>query len=281
MSKTKIRRVVLSVLLIAVVLVGTTVAYLTVETQKVTNPFSFLGDDGIDAELEEPNWDSEDATLLVPGSTVPKDPLIYNSGVINEYVGMKLTFRTTNASNAKVSLNDNQMKLLLSLINFEYETATAGTYAAGYNPQWLQAKATEEGKPVQTWIFVGSSPSTAYSHLVPGTFDSGKKFSEGTYKFSDLDNPATMATVPIFDRIIFKTSINNDQYAWLNGDADYKVTAAEATALGIAENTVITKLVDGFEIYIEGAGVQQDVFVANTTIGKAEIVTAIYGLLNP
>lgn len=284
MSKAKIRRAVLSVLLIAVLLVGATFAYLAVETNEVTNPFSFLGADGIDAELEEPNWDEEEAKNLVPGAEVPKDPLIINSGETDEYVGMKLSFQTGVAGDGnedkRATLTENQMTLLLSLIDIQYK-GTSGN-VSGYNPSWLIADSATAGKPVQTWVYTGTG--TNYSALAPGRLDAGTPptdYVKETNKYADLHDKTTMATTAIFDLIVFDKDMSNAAYAWLNGTEAYKVSAEEEDDLGIAANTEIPALVNGFEIFIEGAGVQADVFDGTTGAGKTEIVSAINGLLNP
>lgn len=305
MSKTQKRRVVLSVLLVAVVLVGATWAYLSTATDPVNNLFSFLGDEGIDAELEEPSWSPEldgsddiGVTKLVPGSKVPKDPLVINSGEIDEYLGLKLTFQTDKdtASTAEADkgtdLTANQMALLLSLIEIQYNSTPSGaaTYVNGCNPQWqligssgalgTDTNVDAISAVTQNWVFVGPAPATSYKYLVPGTVDvAGTDFVEGTHTYADLYNKSTMATVPIFDRIVFKDSINNEQYAWLSGDADYTVTAADATATGIAAGTKIPKLVNGFSINIVGAGVQASIFDSTKTADKAAIVKALDDLL--
>lgn len=94
------KTVALSVLLFLLLVLGTTLAYLTSETEDLVNSFTFIGadkegDNDMKAELDEPNWDEGKAQNLLPGAIVPKDPIITNTSTadIDEWVGMRITFQ--------------------------------------------------------------------------------------------------------------------------------------------------------------------------------------------
>lgn len=83
---------VLSIILVAVIILGATLAYLFSKTDPVENVFTFA--DNIKAELDEPNWDPDEALNLTPDKTLLKDPQITNTsenGIV-EYAAIKLTW---------------------------------------------------------------------------------------------------------------------------------------------------------------------------------------------
>ncbi len=68
-----------------------TIAYRVDETPKQENHFAFIGE-GVLASLAEPSWDEDNAVNLVPGTDIPKDPQIYNTGRVDEWAAIKVTF---------------------------------------------------------------------------------------------------------------------------------------------------------------------------------------------
>ena len=81
-------KVILSIILVIVVLVGTgtLLAYLTSKDHK-TNIFT-LG--RVKIELNEANWDPSLATNLKPNDSIEKDPTIKNIGRNQAYVYLKV-----------------------------------------------------------------------------------------------------------------------------------------------------------------------------------------------
>lgn len=81
----------LCVALVLVLTVGTTLAYLSTVTDQKTNVFTFS--ENVRATLTEPNWDASQGLQLVPGKTVRKDPMITNTGDVDEYVAIRIKFQ--------------------------------------------------------------------------------------------------------------------------------------------------------------------------------------------
>jgi predicted ribosomally synthesized peptide with SipW-like signal peptide len=74
MKKKSILTIVLSLVLVGVISVGATMAYLTSMTDIKVNTFT-IGD--VKIQLDEPKWDAKDASHnFVPGVTLPKDPTV-------------------------------------------------------------------------------------------------------------------------------------------------------------------------------------------------------------
>ena len=73
--------------LLTLFLIGGTMAYFT-DTETVTNTFT-LGN--VDITLTEPNFVAANATGLMPGSVVAKNPIITNVGASSAYVFLKVT----------------------------------------------------------------------------------------------------------------------------------------------------------------------------------------------
>ena len=83
----KKRKIILaSIALLALFLIGGTMAYFT-DTETVTNTFT-LGN--VDITLTEPSWVANNALGLMPGATVAKDPTITNVGASSAYVFLKV-----------------------------------------------------------------------------------------------------------------------------------------------------------------------------------------------
>ncbi len=91
----------LSLMLIAVISVGATLAYFSAQTNTVTNMFT-LG--SISATLTEPDWDPDAEHLLMPGDSYLKDPTI-NIGATSQpaWVFIKVTITDAAALQAAVS----------------------------------------------------------------------------------------------------------------------------------------------------------------------------------
>lgn len=94
--KKKITAIALVVCLVAVAIVGGSLAYFT-DTEKATNTFE-VGN--VDITLTEPNWD-EDYATLIPGRVIAKDPTI----TVEESSQRAYTF-------LEVKLSDDFAKLL-------------------------------------------------------------------------------------------------------------------------------------------------------------------------
>lgn len=99
--KKSILRIALSALLVAVVLVGGTLAYLVTATDLLTNTFAVVD---IDTEVEEPT----------PGEGVEKAPYVVNNSNVAVYVRAYAVVSTNEGSSVPVAASD-------VAINYEYE----------------------------------------------------------------------------------------------------------------------------------------------------------------
>lgn len=88
MKKKKIAALITSLALVGVVVVGGTLAYLTAQTETVENVFT-VGNVSID--VEEPDWNPDDADELYPGAEVAKNPQIKNIGKNSGYMVMEVS----------------------------------------------------------------------------------------------------------------------------------------------------------------------------------------------
>jgi len=139
-KKKKLLTVALSVLLVAAIAVGATLAYLSTRTNIETNTFTFA--ENVRALLTEPNWDPDDARDLVPGMEIAKDPQITNTSNngVDEYAAIKLVF----VDGANKPLNEADMTKLMGLISINWSSAT-----------WTIADPATSNKTEQIWIYEG------------------------------------------------------------------------------------------------------------------------------
>lgn len=85
MKKKSLISMIAALSLTACVMVGATLAYLTAQTEEVTNTFT-IGN--VNIKLEEPNWKPENAENLEPGAEVAKDPTVTNTGKNDAYIAV-------------------------------------------------------------------------------------------------------------------------------------------------------------------------------------------------
>lgn len=91
MKKKSIISIVMAICLVAVTMVGATLAFFTDKTQEVVNTFT-VGN--VDIDLTEPDWDPDEGLDLYPGAEIPKDPQITNTGTGDGYIVMKVSGMT-------------------------------------------------------------------------------------------------------------------------------------------------------------------------------------------
>ena len=118
--------IILSIVLVVVIGIGGTLAYLFSKTDPISNVFTFA--ENIKGKLDEPNWDPDEALDLVPGKKIDKDPCITNTSEngVTEYAAIKLTF--VNGAGTEISAAD--MVTLLNLVDIDWSnnwTRKSGT----------------------------------------------------------------------------------------------------------------------------------------------------------
>ncbi len=87
MMNKKLITTVVAAALVAVVGIGSTLAYLQDETDGTTNTFT-IGDVKID--LDEPTWNPEKGNDMLPGATVAKNPIVTNVGQTEAFIGVRV-----------------------------------------------------------------------------------------------------------------------------------------------------------------------------------------------
>lgn len=93
--KKKITAIFLCVALVAIAIVGASLAYFTDTTENVQNTFT-MG--GVDIDLTEPKWNKEAGHKLMPGVTFDKDPTItVKEGSDDSYVFLELSLNKYNS----------------------------------------------------------------------------------------------------------------------------------------------------------------------------------------
>jgi len=111
MSKKKVAVILASTVLIASLVIGGTLAYLT-SSAEVTNTFT-MGD--VKISLAEPAWVPADGLGMLPGDTVPKDPTVTEVEG-SSYMRIKMEILATDAqpmTQARINL----IKATLSGLN--------------------------------------------------------------------------------------------------------------------------------------------------------------------
>ncbi|MDD2957331.1 MAG: SipW-dependent-type signal peptide-containing protein [Lachnospiraceae bacterium] len=82
MKKRTLAAVLGAVICIGIAGAGSSMAYFT-DHDTITNEISFTGPDGVAGVLTEPNWKPEQAVLVLPNQSFPKDPQITNTSKSN------------------------------------------------------------------------------------------------------------------------------------------------------------------------------------------------------
>lgn len=129
----------LSLLLVAVISAGGTLAYYTGNAGEQNNVLAF--EENIRARLDEYNWDADAGLTMVPGKELRKDPMITNTGRLEEYVAIKLTFQDADQA---ATLSQSDYERLLGLITIDWNTGTG----AG---QWTLVSGG--GTPEQVFVY--------------------------------------------------------------------------------------------------------------------------------
>lgn len=177
-------------------MIGSIMAYFT-DADTATNTFT-VGQVSLD--LQEPNWDPDDAEDLVPNEEIQKDPQIKNDGVNDEYVFVEVIVPYDNIS----TVNDAGNK-----------TAAADTELFSYdvNTGWVEVGSSKKDIAAKTvthlYAYGTSSAMTALDagDTTPTLFDSVRfvNITEG----STLEGQSTNIVINGYG--IQTTSVNVDE----------------------------------------------------------------------
>lgn len=190
---------ILAAILVLVIAIGATLAYLAAVTEEYENAFSFA--QNIRGGLSEPNWDPETSGKdIVPGMEMRKDPMITNlsDNGIDEFVAIRVNF--TDGKGKPLSDDDNEddyVGRLLALLDIDWNTT-----------DWDLADNAMKDCAEQVWVY--NKP------VAPGE-----------------------TTNPLFSTVTVKSEIDgmtqeewDTEYAWLasiimdHTDACYKINEA-------------------------------------------------------
>ena len=123
--KKKIVSLALVASLLALVIVGGTLAYFT-DTESAENTF-VVGN--VDIDLTEPSWRDSNVENIQPGMTYAKDPTVANTGVNNAYIRVNVTLnKWTEFSTAAASYGITDLTSIFTVANnFDTTWKLAGT----------------------------------------------------------------------------------------------------------------------------------------------------------
>lgn len=145
MKKKKL--VLLSSALIATMAIGGISAYFT-DADTATNEF-VVGKVSLD--LQEPNWDPEDATEIVPNEEIQKDPQILNDGENDEFVFLEVKVPYANVVTANA---DGTKNVAADTELFSY------TVASGWTELGTASKDEENGVITHLYVYGSDSACT-------------------------------------------------------------------------------------------------------------------------
>ena len=211
-TETRKRRItiVLSIILVAVLAIGATMAYLSATTGQAVNTFTFA--ENVKARLDEPNWDPDEGLDLTPGYEIKKDPIITNTSDngIDEFVAIRLNF-TDGAGNllGNTDTNATQHKKyvgrLIDLIDISWNTN-----------DWALLESSMADKAEQIWVF---KSDLAPGEVTPALFSTVTIKTEADY-IADyiVKNKAALDTNG--NGTVEGTELDaipdwNEEYAWL------------------------------------------------------------------
>ncbi len=204
-------RVLLAAVIVVVILSGATWAFLTDVSAEATNVFTYNAE-GLDADLYEPEFFPEDGKNLVPGSVVDKDPRVENTGELDEYVAIRLTFRDGKGT----ILSPEQRERLRGLITISYnrDDTLSDPIVGYYNNHWklsnhntAQALADDNGL-----VYIYTKPYTDEK--------------DGYLPFEGADK-----TEPIFDLVTINITNTQADQQWLYDDMGGFYIHIEAAAV--------------------------------------------------
>lgn len=186
---------------------GATLAILSRNTETRANNFTF---GQVNIELDEPHWD-EDDNILYPGRTVPKDPVVTNTGINDLYVFLKVQIPKAN-----VRIVDEDGKIqdrsLMELVS--------------YTPDY------------DNWAIIQDvdSPESEYHSIVYG------------YKKKISTKEPTTA---LFDKVTFVNAVEGEPATKMSFDMPIYAYAIQADYLeGVDGDDIVAKLTNAYNLYV-------------------------------
>ena len=177
MKKLNLRKVAIAGALIAILAVGSAVAFFTDRDNKV-NQFT-VGN--ISIQLQEPNWNADNGKNLTPNKTIKKDPQITNDGPNDAFVFLQVKVPVANVKTAAADGSLQQAKsqdLFTYTVNENWtevskkSSADSTTYVYAYVGADGIMKTLAPGKTTNALF-----DSVTFLNLVEGQIDEGTKIS--------------------------------------------------------------------------------------------------------
>ena len=177
MKKLNLRKVAIAGALIAILAVGSAVAFFTDRDNKV-NQFT-VGN--ISIQLQEPNWNADNGKNLTPNKTIKKDPQITNDGPNDAFVFLQVKIPV---EDVKTAAADGSLQAAKSQDLFTYtvndswvevsrkSSADSTTYIYAYVGYDGAMKTLAPGKTTNSLF-----DSVTFLNLVEGQIDEGTQIS--------------------------------------------------------------------------------------------------------
>ena len=258
------------VLVVAVSVIGT-LAFLTAETDLLTN--SFQASTGISGKVDEPSFPGGRTggnTTYTFGAPVKKDPLIQNTGKNNMYVGLKLDFYLNaqdNAANNYVHVPYSTFAKYVDIISNAKANEETDVFNTNYWTEETASTATDSKifsyRPTGTNAFTVVYGNTSYTSATCDLPDEPTNYLPAT----NNDN-----TYPIFNQVQIKDEVNKGVLP--SGGSYNKPTTDTEFAAGPSGVYEVLN----FKIVITGQGVQADgsnISTADSTAINNQILSDI------
>lgn len=204
---------------------GATLAIMTQSTESRSNNFTF---GKVDIELEEPGWEENDH-ILYPGRTVPKDPIVTNTGINDLYV-----FLEVRIPKADVLIVDeiDKGKIIsapsMQLVKTVYQDSEGNTID-DHNPDWIQIDEYDIGNDYHCIIY-------GYKERLAG--------------YKDEQTPGE-TTTQLFDKVTFVNAVEGEPEK-MSFDMPIKAYAIQADYLdGVEDNDITEKLKKAYDLYVK------------------------------
>ena len=190
-------------LVLAILVIGGTLAYLSSVTETKNNAFTFVdGTDGLSVELTETDWtEGTSGKDLAPGAVVKKNPVLTNNSTaanMDEWVALEVTF-----------------------------TKGDGTLLS-----------QEECKQLMDMISINSGENGANKDMIDDNWDILPNEAGVTSYFYYKNKLAKGAsTEPLFTQVVIKSDITNEDIKTLNEWGGFQIQVQGAALQGSAYNT--------------------------------------------
>lgn len=185
-----------AMLCISLAAIGTSMAFFT-DVSSVENVFSFVGENGIDAELTEPGWDPEKGLTALPNERVPKDPQVRNTSAIDMDILVALRVEFVYGTGCP---EEEKAGMLLSEEDMAY---VCDVYRIDWNADdldrgdWIRFDGEDELSPVQQFYYSG-----VLERNFPAAGD---------------------VTAPLFTELVIPGSVNNEKYSHIQNMGGFDI----------------------------------------------------------